>query len=101
VRNIGWNTNQAEFKAYMEKFGDVKYAVLCRAQGDEDKADGEAAATHKGTGFVRFKNKPDADALLELSQKVESQLDKDRAADRVSKVGMDDKKKKRVDDITE
>lgn len=50
---------------------------------------------------MRFKNKPDADSLLELSQKVESQLDKDRAADRVSKVGVDDKKKKRVDDITE
>jgi len=25
----------------MEKFGDVKYAVLCRAQGDDEKADGE------------------------------------------------------------
>jgi len=49
---------------------------------------------------VRFKNKPDADALLELSQKVESQLDKDRAFDRVQKVGVDNKKKK-VDDITE
>lgn len=41
VRNIGWDTSQNEFKAYMEKFGDVKYAVLCRAQGDDEKADGE------------------------------------------------------------
>ena len=100
MRNIGWNTTQADFRTYMEKFGDVKYAVLCRAQGDEEKADGEEAATHKGTGFVRFKNKPDADSLLELSQKVETQLDSERAFDKVNKVGVDNKKKK-VDDITE
>jgi RNA recognition motif-containing protein len=31
IRNIGWNTNQEDFKTYMQKFGEVKYAVLCRA----------------------------------------------------------------------
>jgi hypothetical protein len=42
----------------MEKHGAVRYALLCRAQGEEDGEDKEA--THKGTGFVRFKNKEDA-----------------------------------------
>ena len=32
---------------------------------------------HKGTGFVRFKNQADADSLLELSQKLEAQLNEE------------------------
>lgn len=34
VRNIGWDTTQDDFKEFMEQFGNVKYAVLCRASGD-------------------------------------------------------------------
>ena len=30
VRNIGWDTTEKDFKEYMESFGPVKYAVLCR-----------------------------------------------------------------------
>ena len=30
VRNIGWNTTEEEFKEFMNKFGEVKYAVLCK-----------------------------------------------------------------------
>ena len=50
----------------------MKYAVLCKTRGDlMDKVDGEeqkaAQVNHKGTGFVNFLKKEDADALLELS----------------------------------
>jgi RNA recognition motif-containing protein len=71
VRNIGWNTTQDMFSEHMAKFGQIKYAVLCRAQGDKESG----ADAHRGTGFVRFVHKVDADALVELSQKVESELD--------------------------
>jgi hypothetical protein len=63
----------------MEQFGPVDYAVLCKAairdvtQPDDknDKKNGKKQdkllGTHKGTGFVRFANTPDAQSLLELS----------------------------------
>lgn len=54
----------------MESFGNLKYAVLCKARGDLlENADGttENKTNHKGTGFVRFENKEDAEALLQLS----------------------------------
>lgn len=35
----------------------------------------ESVATHKGTGFVRFKNQEDAAQLLQLSQQMERALD--------------------------
>ena len=46
----------------MEKFGPVKYAVLCKAnelarKDDEDLKDKDARPTHKGTGFVKFATK--------------------------------------------
>ena len=72
MRNIGWDTDEAEFREFMESFGQLKYAVLCKTRGDlMDKVDGEeqkaAQVNHKGTGFVNFLKKEDADALLELS----------------------------------
>ena len=42
VRNIGWDTDEAEFREFMESFGQLKYAVLCKTRGDlMDKVDGE------------------------------------------------------------
>ena len=41
---------------------------------------------HKGTGFVRFSTQEEADALLELSQKLEAQLNEDyKKKDKMSK----------------
>jgi len=48
----------------MEKFGPVKYAVLCKSaiKPKDDEAEGEAIdnkqalSANKGTGFVQFKN---------------------------------------------
>lgn len=63
VRNIGYDTNQDDFKAFMEKFGPVKYAVLCKQKeiegadsGDKTKNDENAIKAHRGTGFVQFKD---------------------------------------------
>ena len=43
VRNIGFETDEAKFKEFMEKFGPLKYAVLCKtneiAKKDEDSKD--------------------------------------------------------------
>jgi RNA recognition motif-containing protein len=50
VRNIGYETTQAKFKEFMEKFGEVKYALLCKVNSGEKAENGEAA--NKGTGFV-------------------------------------------------
>jgi hypothetical protein len=61
----------------MEQFGAVAYAVLCKASGDMKVEDLEDAATHKGTGFVRFKSLKDANAICDLSQDLERRLDKE------------------------
>lgn len=58
----------------MEKFGKVKYAVLCKSE-----------TGHKGTGFVRFIDNDVANQLLDLSIKVESQLDEERKNSRLKK----------------
>ena len=95
VRNIGWDTDEAGFRDFMESFGNIKYAVLCKTHGDLlENADGapEKKVNHKGTGFVRFESKEDADALLQLSQNLESQLNEERAKkDKLSKSKNHDK----------
>jgi hypothetical protein len=43
----------------MEKFGPVKYAVLCKVRELQVQKGGgldEGGVTHKGTGFVQFKD---------------------------------------------
>ena len=46
----------------MTKFGPVKYAVLCKAgQLKTDNEEDEKITTHKGTGFVQFKDPSIAD----------------------------------------
>jgi hypothetical protein len=30
VRNIGFETDENKFKEFMQKFGEIKYAVLCK-----------------------------------------------------------------------
>ena len=69
VRNIGFETNQEKFKEFMQRFGDLAYAVLCKGEGE---------GPHRGSGFVKFKRREDAQQLLELSTKVEDNLDKER-----------------------
>jgi len=89
VRNIGFETNERKFKAFMEKFGPVKYAVLCKTNGlrpeDTTMEDPEAKTAHKGTGFVKFLAKEPAFQLLELSKKVEEQMDEERRNSRLKK----------------
>ena len=56
----------------MEQFGNVKYALLCKVQGDQTQ-------THRGTGFVRFENKEDAATLLELSTSLQQRIAEENA----------------------
>ena len=64
VRNIGFETNEKKFRVFMEKFGPVKYAVLCKTNAlkpeDIGQEDPEAKTAHKGTGFVKFMAKEPA-----------------------------------------
>jgi len=50
----------------MERFGDVKYAVLVKARELQGKDGGEAG--HRGTAFVQFKDPKAAEQLLALSK---------------------------------
>lgn len=75
VRNIGWDVTERQFKEHMEQFGPLHYAVLCKAARDMKVEQIETQETHKGTGFVRFKKAEDAKSLVELSRKLEEQLD--------------------------
>ena len=62
----------------MGRFGPVKYALLCKAKnlsGADDK--NEDQPSHKGTGFVQFKDPSSADQLIELSKQIEEKLDKE------------------------
>jgi len=66
VRNIGFETNERKFKEFMEKFGPVKYAVLCKPKeigqlDPENKEENKMAKMHKGNGFVKFKSKDSAE----------------------------------------
>lgn len=76
VRNIGYETNAEKFLEFMKKFGEVKYAVLCKSPVED-------GPPHKGTGFVRFKDDKSAVELLELSKKVEETMDSERKSDRL------------------
>ena len=40
----------------MEQFGETLYCVLCKTSKDMTVDSLEEVVTHKGTGFVRFKN---------------------------------------------
>ena len=82
MRNIGYETDEPKFLEYMKKFGEVKYAVLCKSQVDD-------GPPHKGTGFVRFKQESSAIQLLELSQQVEGTMDKERKASRLQQTQKD------------
>lgn len=93
VRNIGWDTTEKDFKEYMESFGPVKYAVLCRVNEFNDSENIKTgqqgkSETHKGSGFVKFADAEHAQHLLELSQKIEEKLDEER-----KKMKADSKKK--------
>lgn len=58
MRNISYDTTEEEFKEFMEKFGQIKYAVLCKVkelQLNQENGGMAQTPTHKGTGFVQFK----------------------------------------------
>jgi hypothetical protein len=60
--------------------------VLCKARGDLIKGEDQQAQTHKGTGFVRYKNADDAQSVLQLSQNLEEKLNEERQKkDKMSK----------------
>jgi len=59
----------------MEQFGEVKYAVLCKAGGESGGTDQKE--THRGTGFVRFREHTDAESLLEMSRNLELKMDQE------------------------
>lgn len=76
VRNISYDTDQAALTEFMSRFGPVKYAVLVKPkqlQGESNELQG----SHKGTGFVQFRDPLAADKLIELSRQIEQQLDKE------------------------
>jgi RNA recognition motif-containing protein len=69
----------------MEKFGPVKYAVLCKSINHSADG-GESVSSNKGTGFVQYKNQASADQLIELSRKVEETMDDERRNSRLNNV---------------
>jgi RNA recognition motif-containing protein len=81
IRNISYETTKEDLKEYMERFGDVKYAVLVKARELQGKEGGEAG--HRGTGFVQFKDPKAAEQLLALSKQIEETLDKECKEQRV------------------
>ena len=69
----------------MEKFGPIKYAVLCKVPGSQkNEVTGEEA--NKGTGFVQFKTQEGAHQLIDLSEKVEKEMDDERRNSRLKNV---------------
>lgn len=52
MRNVGYDTNEQDFKDFMAKFGAVKYALLVKVRDQQEGSQ----FTHKGTGFVQFKD---------------------------------------------
>lgn len=52
VRNISYDTTQEDLKEFMQRFGEVKYALLCKAKELQGQSEGASATPHKGTGFV-------------------------------------------------
>ena len=61
VRNISYDTNQDDFSQFFQRFGPLKYAVLCKNKESAEDA-------HKGTGFVQFREPLAAEKLIELSK---------------------------------
>ena len=59
IRNIGWDVTDAEFKEFMLKFGPVRYTVLNKSVIRGGSGDGQS--THRGTGFVLYKEAKVAD----------------------------------------
>ncbi|KAK0540376.1 RNA recognition motif-containing protein [Tilletia horrida] len=62
VRNLSYTTAEADFRSLFAKFGALRYAKITM-----DKATGRS----RGTGFVCFWNKDDADRVLDAAQRVQ------------------------------
>ncbi|KAG8225028.1 hypothetical protein J437_LFUL000005, partial [Ladona fulva] len=55
LKNVSFQTTNEELKEFMEKFGPVHYALICK----------DPLTDHsRGTAFVKFKNKESADKCL-------------------------------------
>lgn len=79
----------------MEKFGPVRYALLVKVKELQSNEYGhmENKVTHKGTGFVQFKDPDVAEQLIELSSSIENKLDEECKQNRLKA-----KKTKKVQD---
>lgn len=80
VRNIGFETTEEQFKEFMAQFGDLRYALLCKLNDvnlNDAGEDGKTAKTHKGTGFVQYKDDSIAEELIGLSKSIETKLDEE------------------------
>ncbi|KAK0554437.1 RNA recognition motif-containing protein [Tilletia horrida] len=62
IRNLSFTTSEADFRSLFARFGALRYAKIT-----VDKATGRS----RGTGFVCFWNKADADRVLEAARRVE------------------------------
>ncbi|KAE8268331.1 hypothetical protein A4X09_0g4012 [Tilletia walkeri] len=61
IRNLSYTTSEDDFRALFARFGALRYAKITM-----DKATGRS----RGTGFVCFWNKTDADRVLEAARRV-------------------------------
>lgn len=64
----------------MGRFGELKYAVLVKSKDLEDPTNtvGETEIrSHRGTGFVQFKDPQVAVQVMGLSQQIEGKLDEE------------------------
>ena len=59
IRNLSFETNQEDLTELMQEFGELEYAIICMDKVTERS---------KGTGFCKFKHKPDADQCIVKSQ---------------------------------
>lgn len=59
IRNISFDTEQEDLQEFFSEYGEVEYCLVC-----VDKETGHS----KGSAFVKFKSKEDADKCLEASK---------------------------------
>ena len=48
MRNIGWDTDEEQFREFMESFGQIRYAVLCKTRGGDLMDNAEGGTDIKG-----------------------------------------------------
>lgn len=81
VKNINFVTTQEQYEEFFKQYGELNYAVLCKSKAEES----ETANVFKGTGFIQFKSKEDAQKVLQISQNLENYYE-NRRKNKKSKV---------------